>query len=259
MNHIDHRTRDARKVEQMFSGISGRYDLLNHVLSLGLDYAWRRKVAQETGKVHCRRILDVCTGTGDMAIELSRYWKNKAQIDGLDFSGELINVGRRKVEVSKLQNVITFREGNAENLPYENMQYDAVTITFGLRNINDRLKALKEFYRVTKPGGCFVCLEFSQPVNPVFSRIYFFYLMRVAPFISRLLGSDPAAYQYLGNTIKEFPPPGELAEVIESAGWRDVSYKILTGGIVAIHTGYKNKGSLSTERSLERHMTQFLN
>ncbi len=128
-------------------------------------------------------------------LSFRRYWKGKAQIDGLDFSGELINVGRRKVEAAKLQNVITFREGNAENLPYENVQYDAVTITFGLRNINDRLKALKEFYRVTKPGGCFVCLEFSRPLNPVFSRIYFFYLMRVAPFISRLLGSDPAAYR----------------------------------------------------------------
>ena len=239
MNTIDHKERDAKKVEQMFSGIAGRYDLLNHVLSLGLDYVWRRKVARETGKVSCRRILDVCTGTGDMAIELSSFWKGKAQIDGLDFSRELINVGRKKIESKKLQNVITFREGNAETLPYKNEQYDAVTITFGLRNIKDRPKALKEFYRVTKPGGCFVCLEFSQPVNPVFSRIYFFYLMRVAPFMSRLLGSDPAAYKYLGNTITEFPSPNELHGLIESAGWRDVSYKMLTGGIVAVHSGYK--------------------
>jgi len=240
MNHIDHKERDANEVEKMFSGISGRYDLLNHVLSLGMDYGWRRRVAQETGKVKCRRILDVCTGTGDMALELSRYWKGEAGIDGLDFSGELINLGRRKVEKANLQGVITFRQGNAETLPYESLQYDAVTITFGLRNINDRLKALKEFYRVTKPGGCFVCLEFSQPVNPIFSRVYFFYLIRVAPFAARLLGSDPAAYEYLGNTIKEFPRPRELAKVIESAGWKDVSYEILTGGIVAIHTGRKS-------------------
>jgi demethylmenaquinone methyltransferase / 2-methoxy-6-polyprenyl-1,4-benzoquinol methylase len=236
---IDHKERDAKKVAQMFSNIAGRYDLLNHVLSLGLDFGWRKKVARETGKVECHRILDVCTGTGDMAIELCRFWKGKAHIDGLDFSSELINVGRKKVEDAKLWDLIAFREGNAEKLPYKDEQYEAVTITFGLRNINDRLKALREFYRVTKPGGRFVCLEFSQPVNPVFSKIYFFYLTTFAPLISKLLGSDSAAYEYLGNTIKDFPPPKDLVKLIESAGWKEVSYKILSGGIVAIHTGFK--------------------
>ncbi len=178
---IDHKERDAKKVAQMFSNIAGRYDLLNHVLSLGLDFGWRKKVARETGKVDCHRILDVCTGTGDMAIELCRFWKGKAHIDGLDFSRELINAGRKKVEDAKLRDLITFREGNAEKLPYKDEQYEAITITFGLRNINDRLKALKEFYRVTKPGGRFVCLEFSRPVNPVFSKIYFFYLNKICP------------------------------------------------------------------------------
>lgn len=237
--NIDHKERDAKKVAQMFSNIAGRYDLLNHVLSLGLDFEWRRKVARETGKVVCHRILDVCTGTGDMAIALCRFWKGNAHIDGLDFSRELINVGREKVEDAKLRDLITFREGNAEKLPYKDEQYEAITITFGLRNINDRLKALKEFYRVAKPGGRFVCLEFSQPVNPVFSKIYFFYLTKFAPLISKLLGSDSSAYEYLGNTIKDFPPPKDLVKFIESAGWRDVSYMILSGGIVAIHTGFK--------------------
>ena len=236
---IDHKERDAKKVAQMFSNIAGRYDLLNHVLSLGLDFGWRRKVARETGKVVCHRILDVCTGTGDMAIELCRFWKGKAHIDGLDFSRELINVGRKKVEDAKLRDLITFREGNAEKLPYKDEQYEAITITFGLRNINDRLKALKEFYRVTKPGGRFVCLEFSQPVNPVFSKIYFFYLTSFAPLISKLFGSDSAAYEYLGNTIKDFPPPKDLVKLIESAGWKEVSYRILSSGIVAMHTGFK--------------------
>lgn len=239
MNLVDHKERDAKKVAQMFSNIAGRYDLLNHVLSLRLDFGWRRKVARETGKVVCHRILDVCTGTGDMAIELCRFWKGKAHIDGLDFSRELINAGRKKVEDAKLRDLITFMEGNAEKLPYKDEQYEAITITFGLRNINDRLKALMEFYRVTKPGGHFVCLEFSQPVNPVFSKIYFFYLTKFAPLISKLLGSDSAAYEYLGNTIKDFPPPKDLVKLIESAGWKEVSYKILSGGIVAMHTGFK--------------------
>lgn len=240
MVHIDHKKRDAKKVEQMFSGIAGRYDLLNHVLSFGLDFGWRKRVAQETGKISCRNILDVCTGTGDMAIELCKFWKGEAYIEGIDFSRELIEVGRKKIKGANLTDRITFKEGNAEKLPYKDGQFDTITITFGLRNINNRLKALKEFYRVTKPGGCFICLDFSRPLNPVFSRVYFFYLAKLAPVISKLLGSEPTAYQYLGNTIKDFPPPQGLVELIESAGWTDVTYKRLAGGIVAIHRGSKH-------------------
>lgn len=239
MNHIDHKKRDAKKVEQMFSGIAERYDLLNHILSLGMDFGWRKKVAQETGKDNCRNILDVCTGTGDMAIELCRFWKGKVHVEGLDFSSELIEVGRKKIRRAKLQDKINFSEGNAESLPYDDEQFDAITITFGLRNIHNRAKALREFHRVAKPGGCFVCLEFSQPTNPGFSKIYFFYLTKIAPIISKLLGSDPTAYKYLGNTIKDFPPPEELVKIIETTGWKNVSYRLLAGGIVAIHRGEK--------------------
>jgi demethylmenaquinone methyltransferase / 2-methoxy-6-polyprenyl-1,4-benzoquinol methylase len=240
MHIIDHKERNAKKVEEMFSNIADRYDLLNHVLSLGLDILWRKRVAKETGNIHCHRILDVCTGTGDMAIELCKFWKGRAQIEGIDFSRELIEIGRKKVGKANLKDKINFREGNAEKLPYENEQFNAVTITFGLRNIKNRLKALKEFYRVASPGGCFVCLEFSQPANPVFSKIYFFYLTSLAPFISKIFGSDPAAYQYLGNTIKDFPSPSELISLIESAGWKDVTCRKLAGGIVALHRGIKD-------------------
>jgi len=239
MHYIDHKKRDAGNVEEMFSRIAARYDLLNHILSFGLDRGWRKRVARETAQINCRKILDVCTGTGDMAIELCRCWKGQAHIDGLDFSRELVQIGKKKVESVRLQHLITFTEGNAESLPYQDGQFDAITITFGLRNVHDRLKALQEFYRVAKPGGCFVCLEFSRPVNPLFSKLYFFYLMKLAPFVSRVLGSDPAAYQYLGNTIKDFPPPKELGTLIQSAGWKGVSYTRLAGGIVAIHQGRK--------------------
>jgi demethylmenaquinone methyltransferase/2-methoxy-6-polyprenyl-1,4-benzoquinol methylase len=239
MNIIDHKERDAQKIEQMFSKIASRYDLLNHVLSLGLDFGWRRKVAQETGKTECQRILDVCTGTGDTAIELSRLWKGKAKVEGLDFSRELLEIGRKKVRKAKIGDKVIFREGNAESLPYDKEQFDAITITFGLRNIKNRVKALEGFYSVTRPGGCFVCLEFSKPKNPVFSSIYSFYLLKLVPYISRVLGSDPAAYQYLGSTIKDFPTPEELVNLIETAGWKDVTYKMLAGGIVAIHRGSK--------------------
>jgi demethylmenaquinone methyltransferase/2-methoxy-6-polyprenyl-1,4-benzoquinol methylase len=239
MSPVDHKERDAEKVEQMFSGIATRYDLLNHVLSLGLDFRWRKKVAMETGRVHCHRILDVCTGTGDMAIELCKFWQGNAHIDAVDFSHELIKIGQKKIKRTGLSDKITFREADAEHLPYKDEQFDAITITFGLRNINNRLKALKELYRVTKPGGCLICLEFSQPVKPIFNKLYSFYLMKIMPLISFIFGSNPDAYRYLGRTIKDFPPPLKLVNLIESAGWEDVIHYVLTGGIVAIYRGSK--------------------
>jgi len=236
---LDYKERNATKVAQMFSHIASRYDLLNHVLSLGLDIRWRKRIAQETGKINCNSILDVCTGTGDMAIELCRFWKGKAHIEAIDFSRELIKIGGKKVIKAGLSNRITLRKANAERLPYKDEQFDAITITFGLRNINNRLKALREFYRVTKPGGCFICLEFSQPVNPIFDKLYSFYLMKLVPLISIVLGSDPGAYRYLGRTIRDFPPSSELISLIESAGWKEVANYNLAGGIVAVHRGSK--------------------
>jgi len=242
LNIIDHKERDARKVEAMFSSIGPRYDLLNRILSFGFDKGWRKQVARETGGLNCQSILDVCTGTGDMAIELSRFWKGKVHIEGIDFSRELLEIARKKIRGSNLENAITLREGNAEILPYPDKQFDAITITFGLRNINNRLKALQEFYRVTKPVGCFVCLEFSQPGTPFFSAIYSLYLKKLVPYVSQLFGSDPAAYRYLGSTIKDFPSPSDLANLLTSAGWKSVSYETLAGGIVAVHKGIKSGG-----------------
>lgn len=240
MSMVDHKERDAEKVAQMFSDIGPRYDLLNHVLSLGLDIGWRKKVARETGSVDCQEILDVCTGTGDMVFELCKYWKDKVHVEGIDFSRDLLERARKKSRQLNLEHAVTFREGNAEMLPYPDEQFNAITITFGLRNITDRQKALREFYRIAKPGACFVCLEFSRPRNPLFSAVYSLYLMKVVPLVSRLFGSDPAAYRYLGNTIRDFPAPSELANLITSAGWNTVSHEILSGGIVAIHKGIKS-------------------
>jgi len=239
MSIVDHKRREAEKVAEMFSGIGPRYDLLNHVLSLGLDILWRKKVARKTADVACRNILDVCTGTGDMALELCRFWKGKVHVEGIDFSRDLLDRARQKSKESRFGHSMTFREGNAETLPYPDEFFDAITITFGLRNITDRSKALREFYRVAKPGARFVCLEFSLPQNLLFSHIYSLYLLKIVPLVSRLFGSDPAAYRYLGNTIRDFPCPPELAGMITSAGWNNVSYHMLSGGIVALHEGTK--------------------
>jgi demethylmenaquinone methyltransferase/2-methoxy-6-polyprenyl-1,4-benzoquinol methylase len=238
---VDHKERRASEVDRMFSSIAFRYDLLNHILSFGLDKGWRRRVASETRKIDCQKILDVCTGTGDMAIELSRQWKGKVHIEAVDFSQELIDIGRKKLRKARLNSTISFGESNAEALPYKDEQFDVVTITFGLRNIMNRIQALKEFHRVTKPGGLFLCLEFSQPVHKVFSTLYSFYLIKLVPLIAFVLGSDPDAYRYLGMTIKDFSTPQKLVHLIESAQWEDVRHVPLAGGIVALHQGRKKK------------------
>jgi demethylmenaquinone methyltransferase/2-methoxy-6-polyprenyl-1,4-benzoquinol methylase len=236
---VDYKQRRASEVDRMFSSIALHYDLLNHILSFGLDKGWRRRVASETKKIDCQKILDVCTGTGDMAIELGRQWKGDVHIEAIDFSQELIDIGRRKLKKARLNGTISLRESNAEALPYKDEQFDVVTITFGLRNIMNRIKALKEFHRVTKPGGLFICLEFSQPAHKVFSYLYSFYLIKLVPLIAAVLGSDADAYRYLGMTIKDFPSPGKLVQLIESASWKDVTCCSLACGIVAIHQGWK--------------------
>lgn len=236
---IDHHLRSPEKIEGMFTNIARRYDLLNHLLSFGFDFKWRKKVAKETLKKQCYRILDVCTGSADTAIELCKVHKNGVLVDGLDFSLELMKIGSKKTKKEALGNRISFICGNAEELPFKNNSFDAVTITFGLRNIQNRIKALKEFHRVTKNGGIFLCLEFSQPTNILFSKLYYFYLSNIVPIISKIVGSNPSAYKYLKDTIKDFHTPEELCNLIETAGWKNSSYKRLTGGVVAIHKAIK--------------------
>lgn len=239
LTDIDHSLRNPEKIEGMFSNIAKRYDLLNHLLSFGFDFSWRKKVAKETLRTQCNRILDVCTGTADMAIELCKAHGDSVLVNGLDFSIELMKIGFNKTKKYSFENTIEFICGNAEELPFKDNSFDAITITFGLRNIQDRIKALKEFHRVTKNGGIFLCLEFSQPTNRLFSKLYYFYLSSFAPLISKIAGSKPSAYIYLKNSIKDFYTPDELCNLIEISGWKHADYKRFTGGIVAIHRAYK--------------------
>lgn len=236
---FDYKERRASEIERMFSIIAPRYDLLNHVLSFGLDISWRRRVASETRRIDCRKILDVCTGTGDMAVELCRLWNGEVHVEAVDFSRELIKIAQKKLKKIRSKDTIGFRVSNAEALPFKDEQFDVITITFGLRNIRDRIQALKEFYRVIKPGGIFLCLEFSQPDHKVFNGLYSFYLMKLVPLIAAIMGLDADAYRYLGMTIKDFPSPLELVHLIESSGWKDVTYRSLACGIVTIHQGRK--------------------
>lgn len=203
-----------------------------------MDVGWRRTVAHETGVVECEKILDLCTGTGDLAIKLHRFWQGQAKIIGIDFSHEAVELARRKISDLNLAEWISFVEGDATKMPFGDEEFDALTIGFGFRNIQGRATALKEFMRVTKPGGMFICLEVTQP-SALFKPLYYFYMLKLVPIIAGIMKSDKAAYRYLGRSIRAFPSATEFAAFISEAGWTDVRYRKLGLGTVAVHTAIK--------------------
>ena len=234
----DHNKRAPEDVQRLFNSIAGGYDRLNRIVSFGLDLGWRKDVAHETWALECEQILDVCSGTGDLAIELCRFWKGQVHVDGVDFSHEVVEIGKQKIANLGMQDFIQLIEGDAMKLPFEGDTFDALTIGFGFRNIQDREKALREFLRVVKPGGMFVCLEVTQP-SKIIKPFYFFYMLKLVPIIARLMGQDRQAYKYLGQSIKAFPEMDKLTKFIKSVGWSDVKARKLGLGTVAIHTAYK--------------------
>jgi len=203
-----------------------------------MDVGWRRTVAHETWLVECERILDICTGTGDLAIELHRFWQGQAKIVGIDFSREAVELAHRKILELNLAEWISFVEGDATKMPFNDGEFDALTIGFGLRNIQDRAAALQEFLRVTKPGGIFVCLEVTQP-GTLFKPFYYFYMLKLVPIIAGIMKSDKEAYRYLGRSIRAFPGTEEFARFIRDAGWTEVQYRKRGLGTVAVHTAIK--------------------
>jgi demethylmenaquinone methyltransferase/2-methoxy-6-polyprenyl-1,4-benzoquinol methylase len=224
----------AAAVREMFSGIAGRYDLLNHLLSANIDKAWRRKVRvklQTTLDDTNAIVLDVACGTGDLAIELQR--ETKATIIGTDFCRPMLAIAREKAES------IPLVEGDAMELGFADNSFDAVTIAFGLRNLSNVADGLAEFSRVLKPGGKLVVLEFSSPIVPGFRGAFHFYFSKVLPRIGGVVSGSRGAYEYLPDSVSRFPDQKNLAAMMRNAGFVNVEYSNLTGGIAAIHTGEK--------------------
>jgi demethylmenaquinone methyltransferase/2-methoxy-6-polyprenyl-1,4-benzoquinol methylase len=222
----------------MFSAIAPRYDLLNRLLSAGRDRVWRRE-AIRAAKLPARgRLLDVCTGTADMALEAARQIPG-ATIAGVDFSARMIDLGRKKAASARVADRVHLSVAPAEALPFGDATFDGATVAFGLRNVPERLRALAEMHRILKPGGRAVVLEFTTPPGRLFRRIYLWYFHRVLPVIGGFVSGHRSAYSYLPASVADFPTPRELAAWMERAGFRHVTYRLLTGGIVAIHVGVK--------------------
>lgn len=225
--HLDKKPVD---VASMFDTVAEKYDVTNDVLSLGQDRLWRRAVVKAVDAKPGERILDIAAGTGTS----SEPWANEEiEVVPADFSLGMLRVGRRR------RPDMAFTAADAMSLPFADESFDVVTMSFGLRNVADPETALREFLRVTKPGGRLLVCEFSQPVNKVFRTVYSNYLMRALPPVARRTSSNPDSYVYLAESIRAWPPQGELARIVETAGWQQVGWANLTGGIVALHHGTK--------------------
>ncbi len=225
------------QVAEMFDNISQRYDLLNHVLSLSIDKGWRKKVVRmvEAKKPHL--ILDVATGTADLAIALEKAHPDK--ITGIDISNGMLEVGREKIAKKGLSQMIKLEQADSENLPFEDNTFDAITVAFGVRNFENLKKGLSEMYRVLKPGGHVLVLEFSQPQKFPFKQFYNFYFKNILPGIGKLISKDPRAYTYLPESVQAFPHGQQFMDIMKECNYKAGARIPLTFGIASIYEGLK--------------------
>jgi demethylmenaquinone methyltransferase / 2-methoxy-6-polyprenyl-1,4-benzoquinol methylase len=227
---------EARAVQQMFSEIAFRYDFLNRFLSFGIDRFWRREAVRVVSETNPKRILDVATGTADLAISLKQSLPN-AEVIGVDFAEPMLEFGRKKV--ARLNLTLPLLQGDGLNLNYPDNSFDALTIAYGIRNFSDRKRGLEEFYRVLKPGGRVVILEFPPPPKNLFGRLFRFYFLGVSPYIAGIFSGRRDAYQYLGKSVLNFPSPNALATMMQQAGFVTIRYKLQTFGVSALHVAEK--------------------
>lgn len=226
--------KDPTDVAAMFDEVAARYDLTNGVLSLGLDRTWRTAVARALELAPGQRVLDLAAGTATSSMALAR---SGADVVGCDFSLGMLRVGRKNT--ARADSGVELVAGDALRLPFADGAFDAVTISFGLRNTADVDQALRELLRVTRPGGRLVICEFSHPTWAPFRTVYVEYLMTLLPRVATAVSSDPAAYGYLAESIRAWPAQAELARRIAATGWSQVGWRNLTGGIVALHRATK--------------------
>lgn len=226
-------------VGDMFARIAGVYDLLNHVLSLGVDRHWRKCLARHTRADKTGKILDLAAGTLDVALAVLKSHP-AAIISAVDFCPQMLKKGSAKLNSPELAFRVLPTVGDALAIPARDNAFDSVTMAFGIRNIPDRKRAFGEMFRVLGPGGRACILEFGSSREKIWGGLYNFYLDNVLPGIGRLIAGDKSAYAYLARTIGEFPPAHALAEEMENAGFTNVAYEKLTGGIVCLHIGQKS-------------------
>lgn len=229
-----------QQVAEMFDRIAFRYDLVNRFLSAGIDVYWRKRAIRELKDIRPKQVLDVATGTADVAIMTYRLLK-PVKITGIDISDGMLSLGRRKVAKLMLNNYIELQQGDSETINFKNDSFDAVTVAFGVRNYENLRKGLQEMLRVLKPGGKLVVLEFSKPAKSL-KGLYNLYMKFVAPGIGNLLSKNRDAYQYLNDSVKAFPEGNNFLEILTETGYTHTYLKTLSLGICTIYCGIKRPG-----------------
>jgi demethylmenaquinone methyltransferase/2-methoxy-6-polyprenyl-1,4-benzoquinol methylase len=227
----------AGQVNRMFDRVAGNYDALNSVMTAGLHHRWRERAAARTELGPGDAALDVCCGTGDLALELAGRVGPSGRVVGCDFSEPMLDLAREKAAARGIAGV-RFEWADALQLPYDGARFDAVTVGFGVRNLADLDRGLRELGRVLKPGGRLVILEITQPARPPLSTFYSLWFDRIVPLIGAF-SSEPEAYSYLPESVRSFPSPLGLAEKMDAAGFERIRYTVLAGGIIAIHSGVR--------------------
>lgn len=227
-----------RQVAQMFDSIAFKYDFINRFLSFGIDIGWRKKAIGKLKQLAPQQVLDVATGTADVAIMTYKMLKPQ-QITGIDISQGMLQLGREKIETQGLQQQINLLLGDSEHIPFPDNSFDAITVAFGVRNFENLDKGLSEMYRVLKPGGRLVVLEFSRPKQPVFKALCNFYMNVLTPGIGRIFSKNKQAYKYLTESVQAFPEREEFTGIMQQAGYKNTQFKPLTMGICCIYCGDK--------------------
>ncbi|MDH3355770.1 MAG: bifunctional demethylmenaquinone methyltransferase/2-methoxy-6-polyprenyl-1,4-benzoquinol methylase UbiE [Chromatiales bacterium] len=229
----------AGKVAEVFHSVADKYDVMNDLMSFGIHRLWKRYTIEMSGVRKGHKVLDIAGGTGDLAAKFSKIVGDSGEVVLSDINASMLGVGRSRMVDKGLLTNIDYVQANAESLPFPDNYFDCITIAFGLRNVTEKANALKSMYRIVKPGGRVLVLEFSKPVSPLLSKIYDLYSFKLLPKIGELVANDSESYQYLAESIRMHPDQQTLKDMMSEAGFEQCDYHNLTGGIVALHRGFK--------------------
>ena len=229
----------VKRVAGVFHSVADKYDVMNDVMSFGIHRLWKRFTLSQTGLKAGQRVLDLAGGTGDLAMRMSKMVGPAGEVVLSDINASMLNRGRERLLDQGIAGNMRYVQANAECLPFPDDYFDCITIAFGLRNVTDKDAALRSMQRILKPGGRLLVLEFSKPVAPGLSPVYDTYSFKVLPFMGKLIANDADSYRYLAESIRMHPDQETLKAMMEEAGFDKVSYHNLTGGIVALHKGFK--------------------
>ena len=229
----------VKRVAEVFHSVADKYDVMNDLMSFGIHRIWKKITIEYSSVRKGQKVLDLAGGTGDLAAKFSQIVGDDGLVVLADINESMLKVGRDKLRDKGLFNNIEYVQANAEELPFADNYFDCITISFGLRNVTDKQKALQSMWRVLKPGGRLLILEFSKPQYQILNKVYDLYSFTMLPLMGKIVANDADSYRYLAESIRMHPDQKTLKKMMEDAGFVDVKYHNMTGGIVALHTGFK--------------------